>query len=86
MYCRNCTNFWSSLDGCQFSTDPHGSTCKFFKKRVNMKKHITLVLEVETDDEYMIKDEFIKNDLEQEINCATNFYKFVSFNTEQIKE
>lgn len=39
-----------------------------------MKKIITVTLELETDDDVMISDEFIKNDLETEINCASNFY------------
>lgn len=42
------------------------------------KKVVTVVLEVESDDDYMMTDEFIKNDLEQEINCASNSYKVVS--------
>ena len=37
-----------------------------------MKKEITIVLEVDTDS----KDEFIMNDLEQEINCCCNIYTF----------
>ena len=46
-----------------------------------MKKTITIVLETESDDEYMMSDEFIKTDLEQEINCASNSYTVVSINT-----
>ena len=46
-----------------------------------MKKTITIVLETESDDEYMMSDEFIKTDLEQEINCASNSYTVVSVNT-----
>ena len=34
-----------------------------------------VVLEVDTKDETMITDEFIKSDLETEINCASNFYE-----------
>lgn len=45
-----------------------------------MKKTITIALEVESDDEYMMSDEFIKTDLEREINCASNFYDVVSIN------
>lgn len=46
-----------------------------------MKKRIMIVLEIESNDEYMLSDEFIKNDLKQEINCASNSYKIVSFKT-----
>ena len=46
-----------------------------------MKKTITIVLETESDDEHMMSDEFIKTDLEQEINCASNSYTVVSINT-----
>lgn len=42
------------------------------------KKVVTVVLEVESDDDYMMTDDFIKNDLEQEINCASNSYSVVS--------
>ena len=45
-----------------------------------IKKTITIALEVESDDEYMMSDEFIKTDLEREINCASNFYDVVSIN------
>lgn len=43
-----------------------------------MKKRITLILETETDDEFLMKDEFIRDDLETEINCASNSYEIVS--------
>lgn len=46
-----------------------------------MRKMVTVVLEVESDDDYMMSDEFIKTDLEQEINCASNSYTVVSINT-----
>lgn len=46
-----------------------------------MKKTITIVLETESDDEYMMSDEFIKTDLEQEINCASNNYAVISITT-----
>ncbi len=48
-----------------------------------MRKRITITLEVDTEDEQMQKDDFIKNDLEQEINCASNFYEIKSI---EIKE
>lgn len=50
-----------------------------------MKKRVTVVLEVESDDEYNMDDKFIKHDLEQEINCATNWYEVVSIETEVIE-
>ena len=46
-----------------------------------MKKIVIVTLEVETDDEIMISDEFIKNDLEEEINCASNFYEIRNIST-----
>lgn len=49
-----------------------------------MRKRITVVLEVDTEDEQMQKDDFIKNDLEQEINCASNSYDIVSIETKEL--
>lgn len=46
-----------------------------------MKKTIMIVLETESDDEYMMSDEFIKTDLKREINCASNSYTVVSITT-----
>lgn len=43
-----------------------------------MKKKITITLEVKSDDEFMMSNEFIKNDLEAEIGCASNSYDVVS--------
>lgn len=43
-----------------------------------MKKQITIVLEVESDDEFMINDKFIKNDIMAEISCASNSYDLIS--------
>lgn len=43
-----------------------------------MKKRVTVVLEVESDDEFNMDDRFIKHDLEREINCASNSYEVVS--------
>lgn len=48
-----------------------------------MKKRITVVVELDTDDEYMAADDFIKKDLEQEIGCASNWYDIKSI---EIKE
>ena len=50
-----------------------------------MKKRVTVVLEVESDDEFNLTDEFIRNDLETEINCASNSYDFISMTFEEIK-
>ena len=41
-----------------------------------MKKQVTLVLEVETDD----NDEMIKHDLEQEIACCSLYYETKEIN------
>lgn len=49
-----------------------------------MRKRITVVLEVDTEDEQMQTDDFIKNDLEQEINCASNFYDIISIETKEL--
>lgn len=49
-----------------------------------MKKRVTIALEVESDDEINMDDKFIKHDLEQEINCASNSYEVVSIETEII--
>lgn len=51
-----------------------------------MKKQVTLVLEVESDDEYMLRDDVIERDLQREINCACNSYEIVGFKTEVVKE
>lgn len=51
-----------------------------------MKKRVTVVLEVETDDEYMLRDDVIERDLQREINCACNSYDIVDFKTEIVKE
>ncbi len=50
-----------------------------------MKRRITLVLEVENDEPLDLTDEFIRNDLETEIRCASNSYDFISFKFEDIK-
>ena len=50
-----------------------------------MKKIITVTLELETDDDVMISDEFIKNDLETRIHCASNFYIIKNITTEITK-
>lgn len=50
-----------------------------------MKKRVTVVLEVESDDEYYTDDDFIKHDLKQEIKCATNWYEVISIKTEVIE-
>lgn len=50
----------------------------------HMKKQITVVLEVESDDEFMMTNDFIKKDLESEIACATNSYDVISITQEEI--
>jgi len=47
-----------------------------------MKKRVTIVMEVESDDEINMSDDFIRSDLEQEINYASNFYDIIDFKTE----
>lgn len=49
-----------------------------------MKKRIIVTLEIDTDDEYMLSDNFIKKDLEQELNCASNYYEIISIETGDI--
>lgn len=49
-----------------------------------MKKRITVVLYVETNDEIMVSDGFILNDLRREINCASNFYDVESITIEDL--
>lgn len=49
-----------------------------------MKKRVTVVLDVESDDDYYTDDNFIKHDLEQEIKCTTNWYEVISIETEAI--
>jgi len=50
-----------------------------------MKKRVTVVLDVESDDEFNMDDKFIKHDLEQEISCASNWYEVISIETEVIE-
>lgn len=50
-----------------------------------MKKQVTVILEVESDDTYYTNDQFIKHDLEQEIHCATNWYEIISIETKVIE-
>lgn len=49
---------------------------------MQMKKRVTVILEVESDDDVYISDEFIRGDLETEINCTTNYYDVISIQTE----
>lgn len=48
-----------------------------------MKKRVTIVLEVESEDEINMDDKFIRQDLEQEISCASNRYEVISFRTQK---
>ena len=50
-----------------------------------MKKRVTVVLEVESDYKLNMDDKFIKNDLEQGINCTSNWYDVISIETEVIE-
>lgn len=49
-----------------------------------MKKQVTVVMIVESEDEINMDDRFIRQDLEQEIACASNYYEVVSIKTEII--
>ena len=49
-----------------------------------MKKRVVIVLEVDTDDEQMQTDDFIRADLEREINCASNYYDVILIETEEL--
>ena len=49
-----------------------------------MKKRITIVLEVETEDPVMMTDDFIKNDLECEISCASDAYEIITIETTEL--
>jgi len=55
------------------------------RRGAEMKKRVTVVLEVESDDEINMDDEFIKHDLEQEISCTSNYYEVISIETEVIE-
>ena len=50
-----------------------------------MKKRVTVVLEVESDDEINMENKFIKHDLEQELNGTSNWYEVISIETEVIE-
>lgn len=47
-----------------------------------IKRRVTVILEVETDDDINASDEFIRSDLEQEIRCASNYYDIISIQSE----
>lgn len=51
-----------------------------------MKKQVTVVMIVESEDEINMSDCFIRQDLEQEIACASNYYEVVDIKTEIINE
>ena len=51
-----------------------------------MNKQINLVLEVESDDAYMISDEFIKHDIALELNCASNYYVLKSIGIKEVRD
>lgn len=47
-----------------------------------MKKWVTVIMTVESEDEINLSDDFIKDDLEQEISCASNRYEIICINIE----
>lgn len=49
---------------------------------ITLKKRVTVILEVESDDEINMDDRFIQNDIVQELSCASNRYEIVSIQTE----
>ena len=49
-----------------------------------MKKQIKLMLEMESDDEFDLHDNWIKEDLEREITCCCNHYDIVGFETKEV--
>jgi len=49
-----------------------------------MKKQVTVVMVVESEDEVNMSDRFIQQDLKQEISCASNYYEIVDIKTEII--
>lgn len=49
------------------------------------RKVVTIVLEVKPDSEDTFSDEFIKRDIEQEINCTANDYRIVSFDIKKME-
>ena len=51
-----------------------------------MEKQVTIVMVVESEDEINMSDWFIRQDLEQEIACASNYYEVIDFKTEILKE
>ena len=51
-----------------------------------MKKRITVVLTLDTNDEHMFTDNFIEQDIKSELHCASNFYNFESITMDTIEE
>jgi hypothetical protein len=53
--------------------------------RTKKKKEITVVMECESYDERNLREDFIKDDLETEINCCINYYdiKSITFKVPQ---
>ena len=49
-----------------------------------MKKRVTIVLEVESEDELNLTDEFIETDIKAEIKCTSNFYDIKSIQITEI--
>lgn len=53
---------------------------------MTMNKRVTIVLDVSSEDDINMTDTFIKNDLETEINCASNSYDLVSFHAVTLRD
>ena len=49
-----------------------------------MKKRIHVILEVESNDELIMSDDFIRHDLTAEIRCAANDYSIIRIETETL--
>lgn len=55
-----------------------------FKGATSYEKRITILLEIDTDDKLMLSDDFITEDLTQQIAGASNTYEIKSVETEVI--
>ena len=49
-----------------------------------MKKLITIVAIVDSEDPIFISDHFIEQDIKQEVGCCTNFYDIKSITTVEV--
>lgn len=48
------------------------------------RRQITVVLECESNEEYNLNEDYIKEDLEREINCCSNSYDIKSITIKEI--